>query len=82
MVHGLRDLCLPNFMAQGLYHLIVIHMVKKFPTSVKCVEVDFYGITTGVCIEFAVFAALLLCIQNGVKEDSCLMGCDALYFCR
>jgi hypothetical protein len=35
-------------------------------------------------LEYALnaFAALLLCIENGVKEDCCMMGCDALYFGR
>ena len=82
MVRGLRDLCLPNFMAQGLYHLIAIQMVKKFPDSVKCIDMDLYGITTEICIEFAVFVASLLCIEIDGKEDTCPLGCDTLYFCR
>jgi hypothetical protein len=66
-------------MAQGFHHLIVNQMVNKFPIAIKCVDVDLNGITAGVCIEFSVFAASLLCIENGVKEDACVMGCDALY---
>jgi hypothetical protein len=33
--------------------LIVIQVVKKFPASVKHLDLDFSGITTGVCTEFA-----------------------------
>jgi len=55
MVHGLRDLHVPNPMAQGLYHLIVIQMVKKSPDSVKCIDMDLYGITTE-------YALNLLCL--------------------
>jgi hypothetical protein len=55
-------------------------MVKKFPDSVKRLDMYFYGITTGICIEFAVFTASLLCIEIDVMEDSCPMGCDTFYF--
>lgn len=57
-------------------------MVKKFPESVKSLDMDLYGITTGVCIEFAVFTASLLCIEIDETKDSCPMGCDTLYFYR
>ena len=59
VVHGHIDLHLPNIMAWGLYHLTVIQMVKKFPDSLKCVDMDLCGITT----EFAVFAASFICIK-------------------
>lgn len=37
-------------------------------------DVYFYGMTTGVCIEFT---ASLLCIEIDVKEDTC--RCTSIY---
>jgi hypothetical protein len=46
-------------------------MVKKFPDSVKCIDLDLYGITTEFWFEFAVLAAsLLTLLEIDGREDT------------